>query len=136
MPELSSRWNVLRVLTHEHLDFTLLEALASWTLASVVAAEEESMFDWMSSVVIKQNNQIDQWKLADGKKNDPEKGKIVNTNNNPLLMNENSKVLENVICLSNLLLYLFNTLFPFLNYGFIEGNFIIKQNYSLPAFVI
>lgn len=51
-------------------------------------------------------------------------------------MNENSKVLENVICLSNLLIYLFNTLFPFLDYGFIEGKFIVKQNYFLPAFVI
>lgn len=40
--------------THEIRDFTLLEALASWTLAWVVAADEESMFEEMSSIMMKQ----------------------------------------------------------------------------------
>lgn len=59
-----------------------------------------------------------------------------NTYNYTLLMNKNSKVLEYIIGLSNLLLYLSNTLFPFLNYGLVEGNFIVKQNYFMPVIVI
>lgn len=35
---------------HEHLDFTVFEALDSWTLACVVAVAEESMFEWISSI--------------------------------------------------------------------------------------
>ena len=42
------------LLTHEDLDFTLLEALESCAVACVVAAEEASIFEWMSSVIIKQ----------------------------------------------------------------------------------
>lgn len=50
-------------------------------------------------------------------------------------MNKNSQVLEYIIGLSNLLFYLSDTLLPFLNYGFIKDNFVVKQNYFLPAIV-
>lgn len=48
-------------------------------------------------------------------------------------MNQNSKILEYFICFSNLFLYVSNTLFPFLNYGFIKCDFIIQKYYLLPA---
>lgn len=42
-------------LTHLVFDFTLLEALASWTLAWDVAPAEASIFEWMSSARITLN---------------------------------------------------------------------------------
>lgn len=57
------------------------------------------------------------------------------TNDYTLLMNENCKVLENFVSLSDLFFYLSNTVFPLLNYGLIERNLIVKQKYFLPACV-
>ena len=135
-----NRVSMFKLLTHEDLAFELLEALVSWTRPWVVAAEEDSMFEWMSSVITKQ---ITILFLGGGEREQKAPciaTRIIHvqcsrhlTNNDTLLMNKNSKVLEYFICLSNLLFNVLNTLFPFINHSLIEGNFIIQQNYLLPA---
>lgn len=48
------------------------------------------------------------------------------TNHSPLLVNKYSKVLENFIYFTNLMLYFLYTLIPFLYNGLIEGDLIIQ----------
>ena len=47
------------------------------------------------------------------------------TNHGSLLMDKHSKIFEDLVNFTNLLLYFLNALLPFLNDGLVKGNLII-----------